>query len=137
MSAAEILCNDTEVRRQVGDMATTVDLTQPDFLTVEQAAAVIGIGRTCAYQLRSASRRLRRGHLPRHPLRQATPRPTQELEDLTGGPITIPALTDDTTPASTTSHDQPDATTNTDHQPTTTTVTTPTDLPQRPLPYTE
>ena len=137
MSAAEILCNDTEVRRIVGDMATTADLTQPDFLTVEQAAAVIGIGRTCAYQLARRAADLGEGTFPAIRFGKQLRVPRRKLEDLTGGPITIAALTDDTTPASTTSHDQHDATTNTDHQPTTTTVTTPTDLPQPPPPFTE
>ena len=119
------------------DVTSTADLTQPDFLTVEQAAAVIGIGRTCAYQLARRAADLGEGTFPAVRFGKQLRVPRRKLEDLTGGPITIPALIDDTTPASTTSHDQPDAPTNTDHPPTTTTVTTPTDLPQPPVPFTE
>ena len=136
MSAAEILCNDTEVRRRVGHMGITVDLPQPDFLTVEQAAAVIGIGRTCAYQLARRAADLGEGTFPAIRFGKQLRVPRRKLEDLTGGPITILALTDATTPAFTTSHEQPEPTTNT-HPPTTTTVTTPTDLLQPPLPFTE
>ena len=136
MSAAEILCNDTEVRGPVVRVATTADLTQPDFLTVEQAAAVIGIGRTCAYQLARKAADVGEGTFPAIRFGKQLRVPRRKLEDLTGGPITIPALTDATTPASTTSHEQPEPTTNT-HPPTATTITTPTDLLQPPLPFTE
>ena len=113
MSAAEFLCNDPAFRGPVGGMATTADLTQPDFLTVEQAAAVIGIGRTCAYQLARRAADYGEGTFPAIRFGKQLRVPRRKLEDLTGGPITVPTLTDDATPASTTTHDKPDATTNT------------------------
>jgi len=116
-------------------MATTAELTQPDFITVEQAAAIIGIGRTCAYQLARRAADFGEGTFPAVRFGKQLRVPRRKLEDLTGGPITIPADADRTiTP---TSHDEPDPTTNTDHPPTTNTVDTPTDLPQPPLPFTE
>ena len=137
MSAAEILCNDTEVRRRVGDMATTVDLTQPDFLTVEQAAAVIGIGRTCAYQLARRAADLGEGTFPAVRFGKQLRVPRRKLEDLTGGPITIPAITDHTTnPVSSTPHEQHAPTPTPDH-PLTTTTFTPASEPDQPhLPFT-
>jgi hypothetical protein len=135
MSSTEILCNDPAIRGPVGVMATTAELTQPDFITVEQAAAIIGIGRTCAYQLARRAADFGEGTFPAVRFGKQLRVPRRKLEDLTGGPITVPAGAGRT--ITTTSHDEPDTTTNTDHPPTTNTVDTPTDLPQPPLPFTE
>jgi len=109
-------------------MSTPLDVRQPDFITVEQAAEIIGIGRTCAYQLARRAADFGEGTFPAIRFGKQLRVPRRKLEDLTGGPITITARTDDETPP-TTSHDN---TTNTDHPPTTNTVT---DLPQQPLPF--
>lgn len=135
MSSAEFLCNDPAIRGPVGVMATTAERTQPDFITVEQAAAIIGIGRTCAYQLARRAADFGEGTFPAVRFGKQLRVPRRKLEDLTGGPITIP--TDDDRAITPTSHDKPDPTTNTDHPPTTNTVDTPTDLPQPPLPFAE
>ena len=100
MSSAEILCNESVPHRHVRDVTSTADLTQPDFLTVEQAAAVIGIGRTCAYQLARRAADLGEGTFPAVRFGKQLRVPRRKLEDLTGGPITIPALTDHTNPDS-------------------------------------
>ena len=136
MSSAEILCNEHVLHRHVRDVTSTADLTQPDFLTVEQAAAVIGIGRTCAYQLARRAADLGEGTFPAVRFGKQLRVPRRKLEDLTGGPITIPALTDHTNPDSTTPHEQHAPTPNTDHPPTTTTVTPATEPDQPHLPFT-
>ena len=132
MSSAEILCNEDDLHRHVRDVTSTADLTQPDFLTVEQAAAVIGIGRTCAYQLARRAADLGEGTFPAVRFGKQLRVPRRKLEDLTGGPITIPTLTDHTNPDSTTPHEQHAPTSSTDHPPTTTTVTEP-DQPHLPF----
>ncbi len=136
MSSAEILCNEDVLHRHVRDVTSTADLTQPDFLTVEQAAAVIGIGRTCAYQLARRAADLGEGTFPAVRFGKQLRVPRRKLEDLTGGPITIPALTDHTNPDSTTPHEQHAPTPTTDHPPTTTTVTPATEPDQPHLPFT-
>ena len=135
MSSAEILCNEHVLHRHVGDVTSTADLTQPDFLTVEQAAAVIGIGRTCAYQLARRAADLGEGTFPAVRFGKQLRVPRRKLEDLTGGPITIPALTDHANPDST-PHGQHAPTPNTDHPPTTTTFTLTTEPDQPHLPFT-
>jgi excisionase family DNA binding protein len=87
MSSTEILCNDPANRGPVGVMATTAELTQPDFITVEQAAAVIGIGRTCAYQLARRAADFGEGTFPAVRFGKQLRVPRRKLEDLTGGPI--------------------------------------------------
>ena len=137
MSSAEILCNEAALHRHVRDVTSTADLTQPDFLTVEQAAVVIGIGRTCAYQLARRAADLGEGTVPAVRFGKQLRVPRRKLEDLTGGPITIPALTDHTTnPVSSTPHEQHAPTSSTDHPPTTTTVTAATEPDQPHLPFT-
>lgn len=134
MSSAEFLCNEHVRHRHVRDVTSTADLNQPDFLTVEQAAAVIGIGRTCAYQLARRAADLGEGTFPAVRFGKQLRVPRRKLEDLTGGPITIPALTDQTNPAPTSPHEQ--HTPNTDHPPTTTTFTLTTEPDQPHLPFT-
>lgn len=114
-------------------MGTSLDRAQPDFITVEQAAEIIGIGRTCAYQLARRAADFGEGTFPAVRFGKQLRVPRRKLEDLTGGPITVTTVIDDTTALSNSSHDQDDDTTNTDHQPTNTSVT---DLPQPPLPFT-
>ena len=130
MSSAEILCNEHVPHRHVRDVTSTADLTLPDFLTVEQAAAVIGIGRTCAYQLARRAADLGEGTFPAVRFGKQLRVPRRKLEDLTGGPITIPALTN---PDSTSQHAP---TPNTDHPPTTATFTLTTEPDQPHLPFT-
>ena len=134
MSSAEILCNEDVLHRPVRDVTSTADLTQPDFLTVEQAAAVIGIGRTCAYQLARRAADLGEGIFPAVRFGKQLRVPRRKLEDLTGGPITIPALTDHDNPDSTTPHEQHAP--STDHPPTTTTFTPASEPDQPHLPFT-
>ena len=136
MSSAEILCSEDVLRRHVEDVTSTADLTPPDFLTVEQAAAVIGIGRTCAYQLARRAADLGEGTFPAVRFGKQLRVPRRKLEDLTGGPITIPALTDHTNPDSTTPHEQHAPTPATDHPPRATTVTPTTEPDQPHLPFT-
>ena len=133
MSSAEILCSEDVPHRHVRDVTSTADLTQPDFLTVEQAAAVIGIGRTCAYQLARRAADLGEGTFPAVRFGKQLRVPRRKLEDLTGGPITIPAHpnADSTTP-----HEQHAPTPTTDHPPTTTTVSPATEPDQPRLPFT-
>ena len=130
MSTAEILCNEEVLRRHVRDVPSSADLTQPDFLTVEQAAAVIGIGRTSAYQLARRAADLGEGTFPAVRFGKQLRVPRRKLEDLTGGPITIPAPADHANPDSTTPHEQHAP--STDHPPTTTTATEP-DQPHLPF----
>ena len=109
---------------------------QPDFLTVEQAAVVIGFGRTKTYALARRAADFGEGPFPAIRFGKQLRIPRHKLEALSGGPITIP--TDDDLTVTTTSHDEPDPTNNTDHTPTTNTVEdTTTDLQQQPLPFTE
>jgi len=109
---------------------------QPDFLTVEQAAEVIGFGRTKTYALARRAADFGEGPFPAIRLGRQLRIPRHKLEALSGGPITIP--TDDDITVAPTSHDVPDPTTNTDHPPTTNTVEdTTTDLQQPTLPFTE
>ena len=137
MSSAEILCSEDVLRRHVEDVTSTADLTPPDFLTVEQAAAVIGIGRTCAYQLARRAADLGEGTFPAVRFGKQLRVPRRKLEELTGGPITIPADTDHTTnPDSSTPHERHAPTPSTDHPPTTTTVTAATEPDQPHLPFT-
>jgi len=110
---------------------------QPDFLTVEQAAEVIGFGRTKTYALARRAADFGEGPFPAIRLGKQLRIPRHKLEALSGGPITIYAEDDDSTVAPT-SHDVPDPTNNTDHPPTTNTVDdTNTDLQQPTLPFTE
>ncbi len=138
MSSVEILCNEDNLHRHVRDATSTADLTQPDFLTVEQAAAVIGIGRTCAYQLARRAADLGEGTFPAVRFGKQLRVPRRKLEDLTGGPITItiPTITGHTNPDSTTPFKQHATTPNTDHPPTTTTVIPATDPDHPHLPFT-
>lgn len=109
---------------------------QPDFLTVEQAAEVIGFGRTKTYALARRAADFGEGPFPAIRLDKQLRIPRHKLEALSGGPITI--HTDDDITVAPTSHDVPDPTTDTDHPPTTNTVDdTPTDLQQPTLPFTE
>lgn len=138
MSSAEIFCNDGDSRGPFVGMATTAPhVSQPDFLTVEQAAAVLGIGRTCAYKLARRAADFGEGIFPASRFGKLLRVSRRKLEVIVGGPITIPDSTTNTGPASTTSRDRPDPTTNIDHPPTITTVTTPADLSQPPLPFAE
>ena len=120
----------------------------PEFLTVEQAAAVIGIGRTCAYQLARRAADHGEGSFPAVRFGKQLRVPRQKLEALTGGPISL--TTDKPAPSTFTDHaiqpDQPFTTTVHDqhHRPTATTrltspidtTTTTTDLDQPHLPFT-
>ncbi|WP_395153223.1 helix-turn-helix domain-containing protein [Ilumatobacter sp.] len=108
----------------------------PDFLTVTQAAAVMGIGRTSAYALARRAADFGEGPFPAIRLGKQLRIPRHKLEALSGGPITIP--TDDDNTFAPTSHDAPDPTTNTDQPPTTNNVDdTPTNVQQPTLPFTE
>ena len=72
----------------------------PELLTIEEAAAVLRIGRTAAYQL--ARRYLASGGkegLPVVRVGRLLRVPRVELEELIGGPITWPLLGPTTTPA--------------------------------------
>jgi hypothetical protein len=98
-------------------------------LSVEQTAAVCGIGRTVAYQLARRAADHGEGDFPAVRFGKQLRVPRRKLEALIGGPITLP--TDPPT--------EPDPTTTTsDHHPRSTTpnTTTPTiepDQPQLPL----
>ena len=121
MSSAEILNNSAKA--------------QPDFLTVAQAAEVIGLGRTKTYQLARNAADNGEGPFPAIRFGKQLRIPRRKLEALSGGPITLQL--DDDTNAATTSQDEPDPTNNTGHPPMTRPVDTPTDLQQQPLPFTE
>lgn len=109
---------------------------QPDFLTVEQAAVVIGFGRTKTYALARRAADFGEGPFPAIRFGKQLRIPRRKLEALSGGPITI--ATDDDLIVTSTSHDEPDPTNNTDHTSTTNNVEdTTTDLQQQPLPFTE
>lgn len=105
-----------------------------EFLTVEQTAVVCGIGRTSAYQLARRAADHGEGDFPAVRFGKQLRIPRRKLEDLIGGPITLP--TDPPTgPQPTTT--EPTPTNNVHHpQPTTpnaTTSTTEPDQPQLPL----
>ncbi len=61
-----------------------------EFLTVEQTAAVCGIGRTSAYQLARRAADHGEGDFPAVRFGKQLRIPRQKLEDLIGGPITLP-----------------------------------------------
>lgn len=111
-------------------MTTPTDRAQPDFLTVEQAAEIVGIGRTCAYQLARRAADFGEGAFPAIRFGKQLRVPRRKLEDLTGGPITVATPAHDDTPPATSHDDTP----TTDHPPTNNTDT---DLPQQPLPFTK
>jgi hypothetical protein len=103
-------------------------------LTVEQTATVCGIGRTVAYQLARRAADHGEGDFPAVRFGKQLRVPRRKLEDLIGGPITLP--TDPpTTPELTVT--EPTSTTNDQHPrttpPNTTTPTTEPDQPQLPL----
>jgi len=121
---------------------------QPDFLTVEQAAVVIGIGRTVAYELARKAADTGEGPFPAIRFGKQIRIPRRKLEALSGGPITVGDNTNQQTDRTstdeisttdrTTNHEDTDPNINTDHTPTTNTVEdTNTDLQQQPLPFTE
>ncbi|WP_420451418.1 helix-turn-helix transcriptional regulator [Ilumatobacter sp.] len=110
--------------------------TRQEFLTVEQTAAVCGIGRTSAYQLARRAADHGDGDFPAVRFGKQLRIPRRKLEDLIGGPITLP--TDPPTePDPTTT--PPTTTSNNDHHRTTTpnnnntTTTTHPHQPQLPL----
>jgi len=121
---------------------------RPEFLTVEQAAAVIGIGRTCAYQLARRAADHGEGSFPAVRFGKQLRVPRRKLEALTGGPISL--TTDEHQPPTFADHtiqsDQPPTTSDHDqhHRPIATTrptspidtTTTTTDLDQPHLPFT-
>jgi hypothetical protein len=78
--------------------------TPPDFLTIEEAAAVIRIGRTAAYQLarRSLATDGREG-LPVVRFGKQLRVPRGRLEEFIGGSITWPPPTRDSSPPTPTS----------------------------------
>lgn len=61
-----------------------------EFLTVEQTAAVCGIGRTSAYQLARRAADHGEGDFPAVRFGKQLRIPRRKLEDLIGGPITLP-----------------------------------------------
>lgn len=61
-----------------------------EFLTVEQTAAVCGIGRTSAYQLARRAADFGEGDFPAVRFGKQLRIPRRKLEDLIGGPITLP-----------------------------------------------
>ena len=61
-----------------------------EFLTVEQTAAVCGIGRTSAYQLARRAADHGEGDFPAVRFGKQLRVPRQKLEELIGGPITLP-----------------------------------------------
>ncbi len=67
-------------------MGLSVDRAQPDFITVEQAAEIIGIGRTCAYQLARRAADFGEGTFPAVRFGRQLRVPRRKLEDLVGGP---------------------------------------------------
>jgi len=64
--------------------------TRQEFLTVEQTAAVCGIGRTSAYQLARRAADHGEGDFPAVRFGKQLRIPRRKLEDLIGGPITLP-----------------------------------------------
>ncbi len=105
-----------------------------EFLTVEQTAAVCGIGRTSAYQLARRAADHGEGDFPAVRFGKQLRVPRQKLEDLIGGPITLP--TDPPPPPEPTTT-EPNPTTNDDHPQPNTPNDTPTTEPDQPhLPFT-
>jgi hypothetical protein len=84
-----------------------VSAARQEFLTVEQTAAVCGIGRTSAYQLARRAADHGEGDFPAVRFGKQLRVPRQKLEELIGGPITLPtdppAAPPSTSTASTTS----------------------------------
>ena len=84
-----------------------------EFLTVEQTAVVCGIGRTSAYQLARRAADHGEGDFPAVRFGKQLRVPRRKLEELIGGPITLPTDPPTTpTPATTgptptPEHDQP------------------------------
>lgn len=69
---------------------TIVTAARQEFLTVEQTAAVCGIGRTSAYQLARRAADHGEGDLPAVRFGKQLRVPRKKLEELIGGPITLP-----------------------------------------------
>jgi len=90
-----------------------------EFLTVEQTAVVCGIGRTVAYQLARRAADHGEGDFPAVRFGKQLRVPRRKLEDLIGGPITLP-----TDPPTNTNDDHP--------QPAPTTPNTTTAQPNQP-----
>jgi len=90
--------------------------TRQEFLTVEQTAAVCGIGRTSAYQLARRAADHGEGDFPAVRFGKQLRVPRRKLEDLIGGPITLP--TDPPSPPEPTTTTQT-STSNSDHPRTT------------------
>jgi len=78
-----------------------------EFLTVEQAAAICGIGRTVAYELARRAADHGEGELPAIRLGKQLRVPRRKLEALIGGPITLPTDPPAAPTDSTPSLDQP------------------------------
>jgi len=82
-------------------------------LTVEQTAVVCGIGRTSAYQLARRAADHGEGDLPAVRFGKQLRVPRRKLEELIGGPITLPTdppttpTPATTEPTPTPEHDQP------------------------------
>lgn len=113
--------------------------SRQEFLTVEQTAAVCGIGRTAAYQLARRAADHGEGDFPAVRFGKQLRVPRRKLEDLIGGPITLP--TDPPTPPEPANTEPTTTNDNDDHhqrpQPTTPNTTTPTNQPdQQQLPLT-
>jgi len=69
---------------------TVVTAARQEFLTVEQTAAVCGIGRTSAYQLARRAADHGEGDFPAVRFGKQLRIPRKKLEELIGGPITLP-----------------------------------------------
>ncbi len=69
---------------------TIVTAARQEFLTVEQTAAVCGIGRTSAYQLARRAADHGEGDFPAVRFGKQLRIPRKKLEALIGGPITLP-----------------------------------------------
>lgn len=84
-----------------------------EFLTVEQTAVVCGIGRTSAYQLARRAADHGEGDFPAVRFGKQLRVPRRKLEELIGGPITLPTdppttpTPATTEPTSTPEHNQP------------------------------
>lgn len=84
-----------------------------EFLTVEQTAVVCGIGRTSAYQLARRAADHGEGDFPAVRFGKQLHVPRRKLEELIGGPITLPTdppttpTPATTEPTPTPEHDQP------------------------------
>jgi len=84
-----------------------------EFLTVEQTAVVCGIGRTSAYQLARRAADHGEGDFPAVRFGKQLRVPRRKLEELIGGPITLPTdppttpTPATTEPTPTPEHDQP------------------------------